>query len=335
MADDAQIKVRRQFGLILTLISHRFGLTKNEIFESLPEYHERYNPHTEDKQEDLLQTFERDKREIRERGIVIDTFETETFSGGQETRYRIVEEDYDFPDGLNFSSAEITLLRLAAEAWRDGSLSEDSRHALTKLRSLGIPASEPLIGLAPRISTTAPAFEELKDILDKNAIATFLYLKPGATKPEQRTVAPLALVNRRGLWYVLAHDMDADAQRTFLLSRIVNKPKRLGTRTFEAAAEDYAAQLEAELDQLDLDNVAHVWVEPGSDAAVRLQAAHGAASEEGIVEIHFSDVNLLADELTEFGATVRPKSPSSLIDALRARFESLVATHNVKEHAHG
>ncbi len=330
MADDAQIKVRRQFGLILTLISHRFGLLKSEILESVPEYRERYDPYAKEEPEALYQLFERDKREIRERGIVIETFETENFTGGQDTRYRIVEEDYDFPDDLTFSSSEITLLRLAAEAWRDGSLSEDSRHALTKLRSLGIPANEPLIGLAPRISTSAPAFEELKDILDKNGVASFLYLKPGATKPTQRNAAPLALVNRRGLWYVLAHDTDADAQRTFLLSRIVSAPKRVGTRVFEATPADYAAQLESELDALDANNLARVWVEPGSDAAIRLGATYGVPDEDSVIAIHFSDLDLLADELTEFGTTVRVSEPEALATALKARFAALVSAHGSK-----
>jgi proteasome accessory factor B len=329
MADDAQVKVRRQFGLILTLISHRFGLLKNEIFESVPEYHERYDPYREESQEALFQLFERDKREIRERGIVIETFSVENLNSGmQDSRYRIVEEDYDFPEDITFSGAEMTLLRLAAEAWRDGSLSEDSRHALTKLRSLGIPATEPLIGLAPRITTSAPAFEELKDILERNGVATFLYLKPGETKPVQRNAAPLALVNRRGLWYVLAHDTDVDAQRTFLLSRIVSKPKRLGTRVFETESADYARVLEAELDALDALNVATVWVEPGSDAAIRLGATYGAPRSSSEIDIHYSDLDLLADELTEFGSSVRVRTPQSLAEAMKQRFSSLAKAHS-------
>lgn len=329
MADDAKaLKVRRQFGLILTLISHRYGLLKDEIFVAVPEYASRYKRHSDDPQDDLTQLFERDKREIRELGIVIETFTVEQINeGGHDTRYRIVEEDYEFPEDVVFSSAEMALMRLAGEAWRGGSLSMDSRHALTKLRSLGIPASEPLIGIAPRISTHGPVFEPLSDLLDKNAVATFLYLKPGEVAPRLRTAAPLALVQRRGLWHVLAFDYDAQAERTFLLSRIVSTPARRGTGVHEREQRDYAALLEAELDSLDAHNVAEVWVEPGSDAAVRLSATHGEPNAEGTIRINFSDINVLADDLTEFGRTLKVLSPDALSAAMRTRFADLVRAH--------
>jgi proteasome accessory factor B len=330
MVDDAKtIKVRRQFGLILTLISSRYGLTKDEILSSVEGYKSQFDlANTETKKESLYQVFERDKDEIRALGIVIDTFSVEEAWGdNQNTRYRIVEEDYDFPPDVTFSETEMALLRLAGEAWRDGSLSLDSRHALTKLRSLGIPVSEPLIGLAPRINAGGAVFEALKDIMDRNGFASFLYLKPGTTEPSLRNAAPLALVNRRGLWYVLAFDSNADAERTFLLSRIVNLPKRTGAKVHEPRSADFAAQLEAELDAMDAQNVAKVWVEPESDAAVRLAVTYGALDSENNLSVHFSDIDLLADELTEYGNTVRAIAPETLKRALTARFSALVSAH--------
>jgi proteasome accessory factor B len=330
MVDDAKtIKVRRQFGLILTLISSRYGLTKDEILSSVEGYKSQFDlANTETQKESLYQVFERDKDEIRALGIVIETFSVEEAWGdNQNTRYRIVEEDYDFPPDVTFSGTEMALLRLAGEAWRDGSLSLDSRHALTKLRSLGIPVSEPLIGLAPRINAGGAVFEALKDIMDRNGFATFLYLKPGATEPSLRYAAPLALVNRRGLWYVLAFDSNADAERTFLLSRIVNLPKRTGTKVHEPGSANFAAQLEAELDAMDAQNVAKVWVEPDSDAAVRLAVTYGALDSENNLSVHFSDIDLLADELTEFGNTVKAIAPEALKSALATRFSALVSAH--------
>lgn len=330
MADDAKtLKVRRQFGLILTLISYRYGLTKEEILSSVEGYKAQFEiANTETKRESLYQVFERDKDEIRSLGVVIETFSVEDAWGdNQQTRYRIVEEDYDFPDDVIFSGKEMALLGLAAEAWRDGSLSLDSRHALTKLRSLGITVSEPLIGLAPRINADGAVFEALKDIMDRTAIASFLYLKPGENQPVLRHAAPLALVNRTGLWYVLAFDVDAKAERTFLLSRIVNLPSRAGTKVHDPGTVDYAAQLESELDALEAAQRARVWVEPGSDASVRLSATYGKPDENNELEMNFSDINLLADELTEYGSTVKALEPVELRDALTARFSALARTH--------
>lgn len=335
MADDAKTaKVRRQFGLILTLISSRFGLTKEEILSSVEGYKSQFEiANTETKKESLYQVFERDKDEIRALGIIIETFSVEDAWGdNQNTRYRIVEEDYDFPSDVTFSGTEMALLRLAGEAWRDGSLSLDSRHALTKLRSLGITVSEPLIGLAPRINADGAVFEALKDVMDRNGYATFLYLKPGTSEPSLRTAAPLALLNRRGLWYVLAFDSNAQAERTFLLSRIVNHPKRSGTKVHEPGSADYAAALEAELDAMDAANTATVWVEPESDAAVRLTAAYGALDHDSQLNIHYSDIHLLADELTEYGSTVRAISPDTLQAGLADRYRAIALAHGGSTH---
>lgn len=328
MADETDDKVRRQFSLILTLISNRFGLLKEEIFQSVPEYHQQYDAFDDSKLDSLERKFERDKDDIRELGVVIEAFSVEhSWGGGQETRYRIVGENYDFPDDVTFTQAEMTLLRLAAEAWRDGSLSLDSRHALTKLRSLGVPANEPLIGLAPRINTQNPIFEALKSILDISGVATFLYLKPGETQARQRKSAPLALVLRRGLWYMLAHDTEADAQRTFLLSRMVSIPKRHGSAVFDAGSQNYTAQLEAELDELERAHAARIWVEPGSDAFVRLSSTYANPGEDNVIDVHYSDIDLLADELTEFGADVKVIAPTELSVALASRFAALARTH--------
>jgi proteasome accessory factor B len=328
MADETDDKVRRQFGLILTLISNRFGLLKEEIFQSVPEYHQQYDAFDDSKLDSLERKFERDKDDIRELGVVIDAFSVEhSWGGGQETRYRIVGENYDFPDDVSFSQAEMTLLRLAAEAWRDGSLSLDSRHALTKLRSLGVPANEPLIGLAPRISTQNPVFEALKGVLDISGVASFLYLKPGETQARLRKAAPLALVYRRGLWYMLAHDTEADAQRTFLLSRIVSIPKRHGSTIFDGGSQNHTKQLETELDELEQSHQARIWVEPGSDAFVRLSSTYASPNEESVIDVNFSDIDLLADELTEFAAAVKVITPLELSDALSSRFATLSRAH--------
>ncbi len=149
-------------------------------------------------------------------GVVINTFE---FAGeeGQthNVRYAISRDEYELPAEVTFSPTETALLKLASLAWRDASLSADSRHALNKIRSLGVAGDDSLIGIAPRIRTADRAFPILADALEDEAIVTFLYLKPGAVAPEMRSCAPVALGNWRGRWYMLAHDMDVSKERTF------------------------------------------------------------------------------------------------------------------------
>ncbi len=321
-------KEERQFSLILTLISNRYGLLIDEILASVPGYHEKYNPSNDTSLASLKRLFERDKSDIRDLGVVIETIVVEFgWNDGHETRYRIAEADYELPEDVTFTPTDFSLLRLAAEAWRDGSLSKDSRHALTKLRSLGIAANDPLVGVAPRIHTSNETFDALEEALQRQGIVHFSYLKPGETAPSKRTVAPLALTNRRGIWHMLGHDVDVDAQRTFLLSRMVTTPEKLPNRSFEAGTTDYSAQLESELDALESSNEALLTVDLGSDAHTRLTAVYGSLSENGELAVRYSDVNLLADELTEFGDSVRAVSPEALKKALTDRFASIAAAH--------
>ncbi len=321
-------KEARQFSLILTLISHRFGLRREEILQSVPGYAEKYDPYSDKEQADVLRMFERDKSDIRDLGIIIETISIEdAWDNNQETRYRITEADYELPDEVTFTGAEMTLLRLAAEAWRGGSLSVDSRHALTKLRSLGIEASDPLIGVAPRINVDEPIFEALKDALDRSATVSFLYLKPGEKAPSMRKVAPLALLNRSGIWYVLASDRDKDVERTFLLPRIISTPKSLPNSTYSAPEKDYVAQLEAEIAQLEASQQAQVFAKPQSDAALRLSARYQRPEHTGIFTIPYSDLHVLADELCEFGSSVRVEAPQELADAVLERRRAIAQLH--------
>ena len=68
---------------------------------------------------------------------------------------------------MRFTPDELALLGLAAEVWREASLSADSQRALTKLRSLGIEPREPVIGYAPRLRVRDAAFEPLRQALDR------------------------------------------------------------------------------------------------------------------------------------------------------------------------
>jgi proteasome accessory factor B len=54
----------------------------------------------------------------------------------------------------------------------------------------------------------------------------FTYRPPGRPAAE-RHLDPYALVHRRGVWYVVGHDADRDAQRSFRLSRIESDVRRL------------------------------------------------------------------------------------------------------------
>ena len=318
-------KEDRLFSLILALVSSREGLTKNEILKTVRGYSDifDYNGNTA-----LDKMFERDKDEIRSMGVIIDTLELPEEEGQTHNiRYSISRKNYDFPDDVTFTSDELTLLNVAANAWREASLSSDSRHALTKIKSLGVSASDPLIGVAPHIRTNDRAFNAIEDALENELILTFNYLKPGQSKSQLRTVSPLAMLSWGGLWYVLAFDFDAQAERTFLLKRIISVPARVPQKTYPRPAENYVRRLQSELEELTKGNTASLELLTGSDAQLRLTSKYGYSSAESSITFGYSDLELLADELVVFGNQLSVVSPSELAEAVRARLELISSLH--------
>ena len=315
----------RLFSLVLALLATESGLTKAEVLSTVQGYRQRYDRAGDNAS--LERQFERDKDDIRELGVPLETVESPGDPGNNQTlRYRIAKGAYELPPDLTFTAEELTLLSLAGAVWREGSLSSESRRAVLKLRSLGVDAGGPMLGYAPRVRSRDDAFPALRDALDRAVVVTFDYLKPGDPEVRRRRVAPLALVQHRGRWHLFAVDRTAERERTFLLSRIVG-PVRLTAEHADAAADGDAARALADLDALWDRNVATVDVVPETDAAVRLATRDGARVDGGRIAVHYTDENLLADELAAFGDEVLVLDPPTLVDAVRRRLALVVRDH--------
>ncbi|MEP6843731.1 MAG: WYL domain-containing protein [Pseudolysinimonas sp.] len=339
----------RLFSLVLALLATESGLTKNEILSTVQGYRQKFRAGGGDNA-NLERQFERDKDDIRDLGVPLETVDSPGDAGNNQTlRYRIPRGAYELPSDISFSSDETTLLNLAAMVWREGSLSGESRRALLKLRSLGVTADEPVIGYAPRVRLRDAAFEPLSSALEKHLIVRFLYLKPGDDVAREREVIPLALVQYQGRWHLSAEEVSpagvspdnvsAGAHKTYLLRRIVG-PILLG-KSAPIRPGDHAAAALLGLDGVWERGVAEIDVACESDAATRLTNRRGteqlspAAGEPGTAEpgtearlrLHYVDLNILADELAGFGPEVLVVSPPELRDAVVARLERTVRDH--------
>ena len=318
----------RLFSLVLALLATETGLLKAEILSTVRGYAERYEKHGGNA--NLERQNERDKDEIRELGIPLETVESPDRPGdNQALRYRIPKGQYDLPDEVRFTPDELALLGLAGEVWRGVSLSEDSRRALTKIRGLGIEPREPVIGYAPRLRVRDAAFEPLRVALDRRQQVRFQYLKPGEVVPRLRRVNPYAVVLHESRWHLHGLDVDAEGLRTFLLSRIVGPVEVLPNRSFDAPPEGVQDRILAELDELRLSNVADLAVTAGSDAEVRLgKRAVQGDEDAGVIRLHFTDVDAFADELAAYGPEVRVLAPESLRSAVRDRLRIVADAHS-------
>ena len=316
----------RLFSLVLALLATEQGLTKAEILSTVTGYAARFERASD--RANLERQFERDKEDLRDLGVPLETVDERGAEGDTKLqRYRIPPARYQLPDDIEFSAAEYALLTLAAQVWREGSLSTDSRRALTKLQSLGLRIDEAVIGFAPTIRTRDPAHEPLSSAIDRGQQVSFDYLKPGQPAADRRVVSPLALVYHEGRWHLHAHDDRADAARTFLLRRIVSGIEPTGAPATQRPALDEPAQVLSELDELWRSTVATVSARPGSEADVVMRNRPGTTETDGALILHTTDLDILADELAAFGADISVISPPNLRDAVRARWQRVVEAH--------
>jgi len=311
---------------VLALLATDAGLTKTEILSTVQGYRQRYSVTASNVS--LERQFERDKDDIRELGVPLETLDNPTDPGNnQSLRYRIPRGEYELPADISFSAEETTLLNLAAMVWREGSLSGESRRAILKLRSLGATSEEPILGYAPRLRVREPAFDPLSAALEKKVLVQFGYLKPGDVLATTRTVAPIALIQHQGRWMLHAEDQDAGQTRNFLLRRIV-MPILPTTKHFTPFGPDATARALADLERIWAERTGIVEVVPGSDAETRLSKRRGTTVlDSGALQLHYSDINLFADELAGFGPEAYVLSPPELRDAVRTRLEVTAAEH--------
>ena len=317
----------RLFSLVLALLATESGLTKNEILSTVQGYRQRFSGNGDNA--NLERQFERDKDDIRELGVPLETRESPDQAGNNHNlRYRIPRGAYELPRDVTFSAEETALLGLASMVWREGSLSGESRRAILKLKSLGIDTGEPVLGYAPRVRVRDAAFEPLSTALEKHQVVRFNYLKPGETEATVRTVAPLALLQFQGRWHFYAIEPDSGERKTFLLRRIVSQVVVTG-KIINPPADDEAERGLRELESVWNAHLAEVQVQPDSDAATRLQKRRGAeTTTTGALSLHFADVNIIADELASYGPEVLVISPPELRAAVRERLLATAAAHS-------
>ena len=135
---------------------------------------------------------------------------------------------------------------------------------------------------------------------------------------------PLALVEYEARWHVFGIDAAIDADRTFLLSRIVG-PVTITREQFDPALREGAGERAlAGLEEVAARSVALLEVNPGTEAALRL-ARRARPADQGI-NVPYVDVHIFADELASYGPEVRVVAPEELRERV---IERLTATRDL------
>lgn len=208
-------KAERLMNLALCLLGTRRPLSKRELRGSIEAYLEAGSDDA------FNRMFERDKDDLRELGLVIET--VENLDG--ETGYLARRDSNRLPP-VQLDAEEAAALGLAARVWQQARLAGAASGALQKLRAAGMPeADNPYehSAIEPRIPVHEAAFEPLMLACRDRRAVVFEYRKATAARPGTRHVEPWSLECWRGHWYLAGWDRDRGAERVFRLSRITGK----------------------------------------------------------------------------------------------------------------
>ena len=306
-------KTERLVNLTIALLATKRYITKSELFRTVDGY--------EGSDESKERMFERDKDDLRNLGIEI---EVGTFDPlfEDESGYRIKPENYQFQLG-EVNAREITLLSLAAEAWRGASMGPSALSALNKLHAIGIESdTELLLDLAPAIVTQDANLAIAISAITSRTVLSFTYLNEDL-QPQSRALEPFAVTSRYGHWYIYGNDLDRKDDRLFRLDRVS------GTLAFQGKSG--AFQIPTELDvntsftkAAEL-STAVLFLRDGRGLNLRNRGTSSSATKapNGWQEfrIEYSDRERFIEELLWYGNDVLLSEPldlrTEIIDRLR------------------
>jgi proteasome accessory factor B len=313
-------KTERLLSVVVCLLSSQRYLTASQIRDAVPGYPDSFDA--------FKRMFERDKDELRELGIPL---ETGTNNPDEETGYRISRQAYELPE-IVLEPDEAAVLGLAARVWRRAELAGAAAGGLLKLRAAGIDAEETTQpGIEPRLQTGEAAFGPLWEAVRDARPVSFGYVAAGRTMPQTRSLEPWGVVNRHGRWYVAGFDRDRGEERVFRLSRIEGAVTFTGPPGSVVVPEgtDVHKTVQAWDATTPSVRTAELRIRSGTGLGLRRRATSDepAAGQDGwdLVRAPFSDAGWYADYIASFGADVVVVEPVDLREAVIRRLKGALA----------
>ncbi|HPY23789.1 MAG TPA: WYL domain-containing protein [Mycobacterium sp.] len=318
-------KVERLTNLVIALLSTRGFLTAERIRANVIGYQNSTD-------EAFSRMFERDKSELRDLGIPLETGRVSTFDPTE--GYRIKQQAYALPE-IDLTADEAAAVAVATKLWESPERITAAQNAVIKLRAAGIdvdPAGEVAIstGAGPRgLRGSEEALGEVLSAVEVGQAVRFRH-RPNPAEPYVwRTVEPWGVVTSRGRWYLVGHDRDRAATRVFRLSRVVDV-EAVGSRgeVHRPDGVDLSAVVERAIGEVAGEvsggGRAKLWV--ADDRATALRQAgrvigrRRVGERDGdVIEVELGTVDWLAREVAGYGADALVLDPASLRHDVIAR----------------
>ena len=315
----ATTKIERLMNLVICLLSTEQYLTADKIRNLVAGYGDSASI------ESFNRMFERDKNELRDLGIPL---ETGRHLGSEVDGYRINRSAYELP-AIDLDRDESAAITMAAALWDDPSMTSVARTALLKLRAGGVELaadSDLTVGVraaTPRAMGSEAVVAVLLRAVEDQLPVSFAHRPSPTAEPTTRRLEPWGVVTHRGRWYVVGHDLDRGETRTFRLSRIL-EPVSTGTAAFTRPDDVDVRALVAEAatfaDSGDR-GPARIWVANGRGAGVRRSAAavdpeERAGRPGAVVTLTEWSADSLARQIVGLGDDAVALAPPVLVDAV-------------------
>lgn len=308
-------RAERLVNLVIALLSTRQFLTAEQLREAIPGYEPADG--TERADEAFKRMFERDKAELRDLGIPLETGRTSI--ADVEDGYRISRRDYELPP-VDFDPAEAAAVGLAARLWQSATLGAPARTALMKLRAGGTALDPDVAVSAPTVDASDPALAPLLTAVRERRVVSFAHRAARGGDAVTRHLEPWGVLSWSRRWYVVGFDLDRDAPRSFRLSRIdgdVTVTRRASTHERPADL-DMVAMVAG---RSEWRREAMIEVQPGRAgrlrrAALRTEPATSPGGPDTLV-VDFADTRWLAREVASAGTGARVLDPPDVVAAVR------------------
>ncbi|RAU99762.1 helix-turn-helix transcriptional regulator [Mycolicibacter senuensis] len=320
----ATAKVERLLNLVIALLSTRGYLTADKIRATVIGYGDSPSD------EAFSRMFERDKNELRDLGIPLETGKASVFDTVD--GYRINPDAYALP-AIELTSEEAAAVAVAVQLWQSPQLRANAQGAVAKLHAAGVevdPARADVLvappAALPGIHRAEPALGALMDAVQAGQAVQFGHRPSPVDAYVTRTVEPWGVVTHGGRWYLVGHDRDRDAVRTFRMSRIADEVTPIGSPGSVTRPDgvDLRAIVAEAVGEAPSGLQARIWVADGRAVALRragtVLGRQALAGRDGdIVGVDIGTHDRLARDIAGHGADAVVLDPPSLRDDVVAR----------------
>ncbi|WP_445159984.1 helix-turn-helix transcriptional regulator [Mycobacterium sp. Dal123C01] len=325
----ATSKVERLVNLVIALLSTRGYVTAEKIRTSVAGYSESPSA------EAFSRMFERDKNELRDLGIPLEVGRVSALDPTE--GYRINRDAYSLPP-VELTADEAAAVAVATQLWESPELITATQGALLKLRAAGVDV-DPFDDGAPVAIASPEGVPGLRgsegilgillSAIDSRQAVQFPHRPSRAEPYTTRTVEPWGVVTEKGRWYLVGHDRDRDATRTFRLSRIGDEVAPVGPAGAVTIPDgvDLRKIVAETVAETPTGGQALVWVADGRVTALRRAGRSTGARQLGgregeVIELDISATDRLAREIAGYGADAVVLEPQTLREDVLARLRA-------------